>query len=101
MIIPDGVNYTDFYNKCKEKGIKITSRYQEVCLITSNFNTLARKGEYREIVYWRITFKNNKGKMVQKNFPFTREGERAAYFKLIGAREVKRVDKANKKEPPS
>lgn len=66
MIIPEGVNYLQFYAQAKMKGIRITSRFRGV-----HFNLNGRSKSPSWLVMCRSKGKDN----FLGRFPFTAEGE--------------------------
>jgi hypothetical protein len=68
MKLPEGVNPVAFYQQCKAKGIKITSRFPGVYFVIHHGNKLT----------WKASL-NHKGKNhTIGNFPFTIAGEKEA-----------------------
>ena len=63
MLIPEGVNFIDFYIAAKKKNIMIQSKFRGVCVGDINGN-----------IVWRVYIMRN-GKKTSKRFPFTKEGE--------------------------
>lgn len=67
MTIPTGVNHTEFYKLCVEKGIKITSKFKGVVL-SINYGK----------PFWAARLQKDKKNLLFKRFPFTDKGEQDA-----------------------
>jgi hypothetical protein len=97
MQIPSGVKHWDFYKAAKSKGIRISSRFQGVCV---NEHGTPRKAS------WIARYQGGGKSVLIGRFPFSEEGEeraRQAYLQYLeknGLKErfaEKRKYKQNKK----
>jgi len=70
--MPENVDFIQFYYKCKEKNLIVTSRFKGVNVGNSGNNN----GKPTGIVWMAYIQINNKKHT--KKFPFNREGEIAA-----------------------
>ena len=68
MVIPEHLNYLEFYHACREQGVNVESRFEGVNV----FLSCEKKPR------WKVQFQRDYNYVYLGTFPFTKEGEEAA-----------------------